>query len=358
MHGHLSSRVLPQTSVFRPAAGILPRLAPRSIGPPRLLRSRPLPSPPRSFLGVGAPEAILVVGTLFYHEGNPDIDHRPNGPEKILKRILRRDPPPPPLSTPHPHHPFGPFSPALSPPPRPFFGGFLLPAVVALAVFGPKGLAEAAKSAGSAVKAFAPTIREVAAISTDLKTTIEDEIGLDEIRDNLNGITRPSSKKEKELTTTPTETPFVPRTDVPETTVGTSTSTTTTTNNNNNNNNSTSATATATATAVGPEEENPLDVTGGGGADGAAVDASTSTVLMDEETDLEEMRRRSAEMAGWGNAATRAETTGSGSGLGSGRAGDQTDHDDDVVVKDKAIEDMSVEELKAELARRKEKMTK
>jgi len=60
--------------------------------------------------------------------------------------------------------------------------------VVALAVFGPKGLAEAAKSLGSAVRAFAPTLREVTSISNDLKSTLEDELGLDDIKQELNEV--------------------------------------------------------------------------------------------------------------------------------------------------------------------------
>ncbi|KAL3161146.1 hypothetical protein ABBQ38_009521 [Trebouxia sp. C0009 RCD-2024] len=58
----------------------------------------------------------------------------------------------------------------------------LLVGVVALVVFGPKGLAEAAKSLGQSLKGFAPTIRELAGVSNELKQTLEQEIGLDEIR--------------------------------------------------------------------------------------------------------------------------------------------------------------------------------
>lgn len=90
----------------------------------------------------------------------------------------------------------------------------LLVGVVALVVFGPKGLAEvciqvplhavvqlwaavgfyanirftlsacaqAAKSLGQSLKGFAPTIRELAGVSNELKQTLEQEIGLDELR--------------------------------------------------------------------------------------------------------------------------------------------------------------------------------
>lgn len=59
----------------------------------------------------------------------------------------------------------------------------ILVAVVALVVFGPKGLADAAKSVGSALRAFQPTIKEVVEVSQDLRGTLERELGLDEIRE-------------------------------------------------------------------------------------------------------------------------------------------------------------------------------
>jgi len=69
--------------------------------------------------------------------------------------------------------------------------------VVALVVFGPKGLAEAAKSLGKAVRSLQPTIQELASVSNDLKSTIEDEIGLDEIRRDFQGISTPEPKPRK-----------------------------------------------------------------------------------------------------------------------------------------------------------------
>lgn len=61
----------------------------------------------------------------------------------------------------------------------------LLVAVVALVVFGPKGLAEAAASLGRTLRAFQPTVRELADISNELQTTLKKEIGLDEIQEDL-----------------------------------------------------------------------------------------------------------------------------------------------------------------------------
>ncbi|KAJ0234998.1 Sec-independent protein translocase protein TATB [Hirschfeldia incana] len=53
--------------------------------------------------------------------------------------------------------------------------------VVALLVFGPKGLAEVARTVGKTLRTFQPTIRELQDVSRDFKSTLEREIGLDEI---------------------------------------------------------------------------------------------------------------------------------------------------------------------------------
>ncbi|KAL5994397.1 hypothetical protein ACLOJK_024447 [Asimina triloba] len=53
--------------------------------------------------------------------------------------------------------------------------------VVALLVFGPKGLAEVARNLGKTLRAFQPTIRELQEVSRGFKDSLEREIGLDEI---------------------------------------------------------------------------------------------------------------------------------------------------------------------------------
>ncbi|KAL3834395.1 hypothetical protein ACJIZ3_009131 [Penstemon smallii] len=56
--------------------------------------------------------------------------------------------------------------------------------VVALLVFGPKGLAEVARNLGKTLRQFQPTIRELQEVSREFKSTLEREIGLDDI-DNV-----------------------------------------------------------------------------------------------------------------------------------------------------------------------------
>lgn len=77
----------------------------------------------------------------------------------------------------------------------------ILVGVVALVVFGPKGLADAAKSVGQTLRAFQPTIREVVDVSRDLKGTLEKELGLDELREAARPapINRPSTEMPTEL---------------------------------------------------------------------------------------------------------------------------------------------------------------
>ena len=70
----------------------------------------------------------------------------------------------------------------------------LLVGVVALVLFGPKGLAQAAKSLGSTLRAFAPTIRELTQVSTELKSTLEEEIGLNDLKEELRRPAMPSSR--------------------------------------------------------------------------------------------------------------------------------------------------------------------
>lgn len=67
----------------------------------------------------------------------------------------------------------------------------VLVGVVALVLFGPKGLAQAAKSFGQVVKSVAPTLRELTDISSDLKNTIDNELGIREIQDELQETLRP-----------------------------------------------------------------------------------------------------------------------------------------------------------------------
>ncbi len=59
--------------------------------------------------------------------------------------------------------------------------------VVALLVFGPKGLADAARGLGKTLRSFQPTIKELKEVSEEFKSTLEDEIGLDELKASYTG---------------------------------------------------------------------------------------------------------------------------------------------------------------------------
>lgn len=74
----------------------------------------------------------------------------------------------------------------------------LVIAVVALLVFGPKGLAEVARTLGKSLRAFQPTIRELQQISKDFKDTLEQEIGLDDLRSGDAKPSQPTYKAEQQ----------------------------------------------------------------------------------------------------------------------------------------------------------------
>ena len=53
--------------------------------------------------------------------------------------------------------------------------------VVALVVFGPKGLADLAKGLGETLRAFKPTIQELQQVSQEFQETLSNEVGIDDI---------------------------------------------------------------------------------------------------------------------------------------------------------------------------------
>lgn len=65
--------------------------------------------------------------------------------------------------------------------------------VVALLVFGPKGLAEVARTLGKSLRSFQPTIKELQQVSREFKATLEQEIGLDELRNPTSYDSPPTS---------------------------------------------------------------------------------------------------------------------------------------------------------------------
>ncbi|XP_026657600.1 sec-independent protein translocase protein TATB, chloroplastic-like isoform X2 [Phoenix dactylifera] len=64
--------------------------------------------------------------------------------------------------------------------------------VVALLVFGPKGLAEVARNLGKTLRAFQPTLKELQEVSKEFKSTLEREIGLDEVASSTNYNSKPT----------------------------------------------------------------------------------------------------------------------------------------------------------------------
>ncbi|TVU14762.1 hypothetical protein EJB05_38255 [Eragrostis curvula] len=85
--------------------------------------------------------------------------------------------------------------------------------VVALLVFGPKGLAEVARNLGKTLRAFQPTIRELQDVSREFRSTLEREIGIDEV---------PPSSNYRPTTTNNSQPPAVDPNVKPETTPYTS----------------------------------------------------------------------------------------------------------------------------------------
>ncbi|CAI9774136.1 unnamed protein product [Fraxinus pennsylvanica] len=83
--------------------------------------------------------------------------------------------------------------------------------VVALLVFGPKGLAEVARNLGKTLRAFQPTIRELQEVSREFKSTLEREIGLDETENPVRKSPSSNAKSEdSELNVDPNGSPPEP----------------------------------------------------------------------------------------------------------------------------------------------------
>ncbi|PWA93418.1 hypothetical protein CTI12_AA072240 [Artemisia annua] len=84
--------------------------------------------------------------------------------------------------------------------------------VVALLVFGPKGLAEIAKNLGKTLRTFQPTIRELQEVSREFKSTLEKEIGLDDLKNpsQFNTATIPNLSSTPLSVATPEKTLAIP----------------------------------------------------------------------------------------------------------------------------------------------------
>ncbi|XVE64258.1 hypothetical protein DITRI_Ditri07aG0086400 [Diplodiscus trichospermus] len=75
--------------------------------------------------------------------------------------------------------------------------------VVALMVFGPKGLAEVARNLGKTLREFQPAIRELQEVSREFKSTLEREIGVDEMSNSTQNTVNRKSPSLSDSTPTP-----------------------------------------------------------------------------------------------------------------------------------------------------------
>lgn len=90
-------------------------------------------------------------------------------------------------------HPRGQRRPCSKSPQASFFGvgapEAIVVGLVAVVIFGPQGLAEAAKSLGQTVKAIKPTYDELMSTSQDMKSSLESSLGIDDVRRSFNSAT-------------------------------------------------------------------------------------------------------------------------------------------------------------------------
>ena len=214
----------------------------------------------------------------------------------------------------------------------------LLVGVVALVVFGPKGLAEvycstcssasntryhqtmlpckvmrftqAAKSLGSSLRGFAPTIRELAGVSNELKQTLEQEIGLDEIRREWRDGSLPPSMQTRRQQQQP-EASSSNRLD-----------------------------SDAQAEQKAPEKE---------------LKEVSEQMAQQLDPDIDRRRAESARMA-WGDTSNADSSQSSNESQELDRA-PKSDSSVAPKAKGSSMEGMSIEELEAELARRRNKQT-
>ena len=214
----------------------------------------------------------------------------------------------------------------------------LVVGVVALVVFGPRGLAEvrrhslcccvtkqavlratlqAVKSLGATLKTFQPTIREVLGVTQDLRNTLEEQIGLDDIRREFRGQgSVPPSWSSQGSQLRPSSSP-----DWDSPTGGSS--------------EPPSLTRTAESLNGAGSSNGSVD-SGSGGSSSHSPEASPSSSSPSHEGELEAMRKQSA-AAAWGGQEPerRAQQSEGGSPAASPLAG------------------LTLEDLEAELKRRK-----
>ncbi|KAL4436743.1 hypothetical protein ABPG75_003882 [Micractinium tetrahymenae] len=195
----------------------------------------------------------------------------------------------------------------------------ILVGVVALVVFGPKGLAQAAKSLGSTLRSFAPTIRELTSVSQELKSTLEQEIGINEIKEELSKPAVP--------------TPRPPPTNAPE-----------------------YAGSSSSSEGEQPKQQGAAlsELADSMAAAGQRVDTATAALV---DPDIER-KRAAAAAAAWGGAAPAAAPAAPAAAPAAAEAAQPAAAAAAAAPKPRAVEAMSLDELEAELAKRKAAVAK
>ena len=206
---------------------------------------------------------------------------------------------------------------------------------------------QAAKSGASALKQFQPTLRELSQVSNELRTNITNEMGLDELQRDIRDLRDTTrSTFSTSSTPTPTPTPTQPATSSGDEARGKGGASS----NGASADGSAAKGGTAGKGALGMdgEEKRALREISEGLASmderqaSAAKAGSSADVALAEDPDIERKRRESAAMAWGGNVPQQLSASDEGAAPTAAKGGEK-----------KRLEDMTMAELEAELAKRK-----
>eukprot|EP00892_Ulva_mutabilis_P008877 jgi/Ulvmu1/6361/UM029_0069.1 len=182
--------------------------------------------------------------------------------------------------------------------------------VVAMVVFGPQGLIDAAKAAAAAIRSFQPAIQEINQASSEIRTTITNEMGIDKLQQEFREISQ-TTRDSLSLNT-----------NLPSTAAGKEEFS------NDGVGGSLAANSGRDSVSKQQAEADQLSATFP-----RDLDSPVAARAIDVDPDIERKRAESAALA-WGGAEAAAKSQGSGS-------------------EPRRLEDMSLAELERELERRK-----